>query len=76
MSRTACVCAQISSHLHAYPASLVFAYTRMRGDTIVSLELTKIGINNRTQNQIRFAMKLMFENARRNTRSHGPFNDR
>jgi hypothetical protein len=31
-----------------------FAYT-VRGDTIVSLELTQIGIKKRAQNQIRFS---------------------
>jgi hypothetical protein len=37
-------------HLPCQP----YAYTRMRGDTIVSLELTQIGINTGAQNQIRF----------------------
>jgi hypothetical protein len=41
------------------------AYTRMRGDTIVSLELTQIGVkkDKRTQNQIRFARTLIVAGA-------------
>jgi hypothetical protein len=41
------------------------AYTRMRGDTIVSLELTQIGVkkDKRTQNQIRFARTLIVARA-------------
>jgi hypothetical protein len=41
-------------HLPCQP----YAYTRMRGDTIVSLELTQIGINTGAQIRFVFVMEL------------------